>query len=149
MGVPEATEDLFKGIVFVVDDSVSAEIRPSVGTIGRDGVTTRADQKIASQLVQDMIHRGATLCPPAPPLTDIDTDNTGDATSLRVHPRFDLEQITHIISETWEIPERGLIERHARRREIHTVTVRAFSSCIHSGGLMAERVSFSDAMAYS
>lgn len=71
-----------------------------------------------------MIHRGGTLCPPAPPLADINADNTGDAP--RTHSRFDLDKITHIISETWEIPERGLIERHERRGEIHTVTVSFF-----------------------
>jgi hypothetical protein len=71
-----------------------------------------------------MIHRGGTLCPPAPPLADINADNTGDVP--RTHARFDLDKITHIISETWEIPERSLIERHERRGDIHTVTVGYF-----------------------
>lgn len=68
-----------------------------------------------------MIHRGGTLCPPAPRLAESLVYNVA---ASRVHPRFDLDKVTHIISETWEIPERQLIEEHKRREEIFTVTVR-------------------------
>lgn len=67
-----------------------------------------------------MIHYGAELCPPPPPLAVSSAINTD---SERITSRFDLDKITHIISETWEIPERQLIENHPRKEEIYTVTV--------------------------
>jgi hypothetical protein len=67
-----------------------------------------------------MVHHGAVLCPPPPPLAISSASNTD---LPKVTPRFDLDKITHIISETWEIPERQLIESHPRKDEIHTVTV--------------------------
>ncbi|KAJ9123065.1 hypothetical protein QFC22_001254 [Naganishia vaughanmartiniae] len=66
-----------------------------------------------------MVHRGASLCPPPPPLFNSSAINTD---LPRFTSRFDLDKITHIISETWEIPERQLIEDHPRKNEIFTVT---------------------------
>jgi hypothetical protein len=118
MAPPDVAENLFRDVVFFVDDSVAAENRPSVRSIC--GATAMVANAVSLQLTQDMIHRGGTLCPPAPPLNESAADNIH---SSKVHPRFDLDQITHIISETWEIPERQLIEEHPRREEIFTVTV--------------------------
>ncbi|KAJ9093723.1 hypothetical protein QFC21_006319 [Naganishia friedmannii] len=96
MALQAAPGGMFDGVVFYVDDSVAAETRPS-----------------------DMIHHGAVLCPPPPPLAVSSAVNTD---SLKITPRFDLNKITHIISETWEIPERQLIDNHSRKDEIFTVT---------------------------
>ncbi|KAJ9091819.1 hypothetical protein QFC19_008932 [Naganishia cerealis] len=120
MAPQAATEDMFKGVFFYVDDSVAAETRPSVIIpVSADASVPALTSQSFYQLVQDMIHLGGKLCPPPHPLAHSFAAN---ADSPRIIPRFDLDKITHIISETWEIPERQLIEGHQRRDEIFTVT---------------------------
>lgn len=133
---PEVAENLFRDVVFFVDDSVAAENRPSVRSVCPAAAILA--NALSLQLTQDMIHRGGTLCPPAPPLSESEADNIH---SSKVHPRFDLDQITHIISETWEIPERQLIEGHPRREEIFIVTVRVLLTTGHYMGYIIDRFS--------